>query len=222
MPLHSNMFGWDYVWRDFAESNKGKVVTEDKVDGDILALVVPAASGASLTITPTSNGTSVVLEFEATSDFVFSLYREKPLHQISKAFGMQDIVIGAKDFDSHFIIKANNEAALRQILIDATLRDLILTEETEDLRILHARSGFDPRWAVRPKHSVIAYSRPVLIDKLDHLSNVCQMLCLIATHLERLTLTGQRPIAEGGLAEVAPTEDQHTSRKLHSPLLDRK
>ena len=69
-------------------------------------------------------------------------------------------------------------------------------------------------------YSVIAYSRPVLIDKLDHLSNVCQMLCTIATHLERLSLSGNRSIPEGGLFEAK--EDQQTSRKLHSPLLDRK
>jgi len=215
------MFGWDYVWRDFADGRKGEVVTEDnKPDGDIHAIVVPIGSGAVLTFTPTSSGTSAVVDFEATSDFIFSLYREKPLHQISKAFGMQDIVLGAKDFDSHFIVKSNNEAVLRQIMIDAKLRDLILQEETEDLRILPAGAGFDPRWVVRANHSVIAYSRPVLIDKLDHMNNVCELLCGIASHLERLALSANGARPNGGTFEA--NEDQHTSRKLHSPLLDRK
>lgn len=215
MSLHSNMFGWDYVWRDFAETKKGEVITEgNRPDGEIQGLVVPAVGGATVSITPVSAGTAAVIDFAPSGDFMFSIYKERPLHHLSKAFGMQDIVIGDKQFDSQFIIKSNNEAQLKQLFADKALRDLILSEDTADLRILPEEAGFDPRWMVRPSCSVIVYSRPVLIDHFDHLEGIYNILCKTLNHLEHLGL---------GKAAVNGSADQSTtSGKLHSPLLDRR
>lgn len=221
MKLHTNIFGWDYVWREFAQSRGGEVVNEgNRTDGEVTALIVPSGSGeASVTFTPVPSGCTAVIHFQPVTDFMFSLYTERPLHQINKAFGMQDIVIGAKDFDAKFIIKSNQEAALRQIFLDASLRDLILNEETCDLRILTPDAGYDPRWIVAPGHSVVAFARASLMDKYEQLDNVYEILCRIAGHMERLRLghTNRSIVLE----PEAESANKPVSGKLHSPLLDR-
>lgn len=188
MSLHSNMFGWDYVWRDFADSRGGEIVGDKRgSEGEILAIVVPAENGAKVTFTPTSSGTAAVIDYKATDDFAFNLYREKPLDGVSKMFGMQDIVVGAREFDSHYIIKANNESVLKQIL-DPKVRDLIMLEDTADLRNLPSNAEFDPRWVIAPGHSAICYNRLAMIDKHDQLKSVYDLLCSIARHLMRLSV----------------------------------
>lgn len=221
MKMHSNMFGFEYSWRDFSDSKKGQVFTEQKNgDGEILSLVVPAAAGGgTVTFTPMPSGTSAVIDFAPVADFNFTLYQEKPVHQVNKVFGMQDIVIGVKDFDRRYIIKSNDELATRQLLSDANLRELIIVEDAADLRVLPPDSVFDPRWVVRPEHAVIAYSRNALVDKYDQLEAVYRLLNTIVMQLQQLSLAHDGAV-NVGRSQHEPNE-QAAPRKLHSPLLDR-
>jgi hypothetical protein len=217
MSLHSNMFGWDYVWRDFAETMGGQIT--EGPDGEVLAITVPAPGKAVVTFTPVSSGTAAAIHYEAVDEFAFQIYKEKPFDSVSKVFGMQDIVVGAPDFDPHFIIKSNNESVLKQILHDETIRELILLQDVADLRTLPGNAQFDPRWVVPPGHSAIVYNRLAAVDKNDQLSGVFDMLCKIVVHLERIGLAGtgrqvpaHQPEAVGAVS---------TAKRLHSPLLDR-
>jgi len=220
MKMHSNMFGFEYSWRDFADSKGGRIFTENNTeDGDILALVVPAiAGGGTVTFTPVSSGTAAVIDFGPLSDFNFTLYREKPLHQVNKVLGMQDIVIGDPEFDRRYIIKSNNEGYLKELLSNFNVRELIITEDAVDLRILPPDSVFDPRWQVRIDHALIAYHRDAMIDKYDQLESVYKLLNGLVAQLQEMSLSsdGTVPIK----AEHEPNENE-APRRLHSPLLDR-
>jgi len=55
----------------------------------------------------------------------FKIYREGFFSSIGKFFKMQDIEIGDASFDDQFIIKGNNEAKIKLLLNDATLKQLI-------------------------------------------------------------------------------------------------
>jgi hypothetical protein len=221
MKMHSNMFGYEYSWNDFADSKQGQIFKENnKEDGEILSLVVPAAAGGgTITFTPVSSGTAAVIDFGPITDFSFTLYQEKPMHQLNKAFGMQDIVIGIKEFDRRYIIKSNNEKGLKQLLSDANLRELIIIEDAADLRILPPDSVFDPRWVIRPEHAVVVYHRSASIDKYDQLDSVYRLLNGIVQQMQQMSLAhdGSMP---SGKSQHEPNE-REAPRKLHSPLLDR-
>jgi hypothetical protein len=218
--MHSNMFGFEYSWRDFADSKGGRIYTENnKEDGEILSLVVPAAAGGgTVTFTPMSFGTAAVVDFAALGDYHVTIYQEKPMHSLNKVFGMQDIVIGIREFDRRYVIKSNSEPATKDLLSDAQLRELIIAQDTADLRILPPDSVFDPRWSIRPDCAVVAYHREALIDKYDQLESIHRMLGGIVLHLQRMGLahSGDLPAK----SQHEPNE-REAPRKLHSPLLDR-
>jgi hypothetical protein len=222
MKMHSNMFGYEYSWRDFADSKQGQIFAEhDNGEGEIQSLVVPATvGGGTVTFTPMSNGTSAIIDYASVADFNFTLYQEKPMHQLNKALGMQDIVIGVKEFDRRYIIKSNDESSTKQLLANADLRELIIVQDAADLRVLPPDSVFDPRWVIRPDHAAIVYSRNALLDKYDQLEEVFKLLNAIVHQLQ------QQSLAHDGSVSVGKSQHQpderEAPRKLHSPLLDRK
>ncbi|MBY0357558.1 MAG: hypothetical protein K2W82_06105 [Candidatus Obscuribacterales bacterium] len=214
MKFHTNMFGWEYVWRDFADSCGGEIVTETKdKDSAIVSLSVPALDKAStITITPTAAGTSAVIHYQPTSEFAFSLQIEKLIHQFGKALGLQDLQVGDKEFDHKFLIQANNEAMLKFILDDAKLRELLLLEETTEFRMVTEPSTFDQRWLVPANQHVLLYSRAVLIDKFEHLESVCKLLYRAVERLAE---------AHAVITGVSEEKEENRSGRLNSPLLKR-
>lgn len=57
--------------------------------------------------------------------FRFSIYRKNIFSGIGKFFGLQDIEVGYPEFDDNFIIKGNNEEAVRALFDNVTIRELI-------------------------------------------------------------------------------------------------
>lgn len=213
MKFHTNMFGWEYVWRDFADAFGGEVVTENKAqDADILSLIVPSADKTStITITPTAYGTAAVTHYAPVSNFVFAIQTEKFIHQFGKAVGLQDIQIGDRDFDSKFLIQSNSEETLKFILDDAKLRQLMIDEEVTDLRMVTDTHSYDQRWIVPAKQHVLMYSRPVLVDKFEHLESICKILHTTAQRLAQASVV---------CLTVEETDHQNNKGRLRSPLLN--
>lgn len=212
MSLHSNMFGWDYVWRDFADARGGEVITEGRDgSGDVLAVIVPTDLGP-VTFTPVSSGTAAAIAYDAQCDFAFNLYKQKPLDSVSKVFGMQDIVIGDTNFDKQFVIQSNNPTALTNILKHAGLRDLLMLEDTADIRNLPSNAAFDPRWSIPAGHSAVVYNRLAMIDKHDQLDGVLKVLYTFVALMNAEGVSG---------AATNVGSDGPVSKRLHSPLLNR-
>jgi hypothetical protein len=65
----------------------------------------------------------------------FSIYRRGLFSDIAKRFGMQDIEVGDPAFDRDFIVKATDEALVRGLLANATIRDLIARQPKIHLSI---------------------------------------------------------------------------------------
>jgi hypothetical protein len=57
--------------------------------------------------------------------FEFRIYRRKAGSNILKAFGMQDVVVGFKQFDDDFIIQGNDERKLKALFHNDLIRRLI-------------------------------------------------------------------------------------------------
>ncbi|HEY0055388.1 MAG TPA: hypothetical protein VGB63_08535 [Pedobacter sp.] len=61
------------------------------------------------------------------SNFRFTIHNEGFKDEIAKIFGMQDIVLGYKDFDEKFIIKTNDENKTATLFADPELRATLLS-----------------------------------------------------------------------------------------------
>ncbi len=56
----------------------------------------------------------------------FALSREGFFQRLGKRFGLQDIQIGDKAFDDHFLIKGNDKTQIKRLFGDAEFRQLLL------------------------------------------------------------------------------------------------
>ncbi|MBC8054628.1 MAG: hypothetical protein H7Y13_16335 [Sphingobacteriaceae bacterium] len=60
-------------------------------------------------------------------NFRFSIYNEGFTEEIGKFFGMQDFLLGYRNFDQRFIIKTNNEQKLSSLFADMNVRDTLIS-----------------------------------------------------------------------------------------------
>lgn len=63
----------------------------------------------------------------AHNGFRFAVHTKHITDAIGKLFGMQDVVIGYADFDDKLIIKTNNEAKVKSLFSDASVRAILLS-----------------------------------------------------------------------------------------------
>ncbi len=59
------------------------------------------------------------------SNFRFMLRRQNILQEVGKLLGMQDVTVGDREFDDHFIIKAMDEAKIRLLFSEKAVRDVL-------------------------------------------------------------------------------------------------
>lgn len=59
------------------------------------------------------------------NDFRFAIYPQGVIEEVGKFFGMQDVILGYKEFDDKFIIKTNYETKVQQLFADEKVRNLL-------------------------------------------------------------------------------------------------
>ncbi|WP_207425178.1 hypothetical protein [Pedobacter sp. SYSU D00535] len=58
-------------------------------------------------------------------DFRFSIHPQGFIDELGKFFGMQDAVLGYREFDEKFVVKTNQEGKAEAIFSDASTRELL-------------------------------------------------------------------------------------------------
>jgi hypothetical protein len=67
--------------------------------------------------------------------FRFHVYRKSIFSDVGKLLGMQDIEVGVQPFDANFIVKANDEVRIIQLLCNPRLRALIERQPRISFRV---------------------------------------------------------------------------------------
>jgi hypothetical protein len=215
MKLHSNIYGWEYVWQEFATEKGGETIMGD--DSQIAALRIPMKEhGSTMLVVPTSQGTAVIAHFRKGKaiKFAMHLFVERLIHRIEKAFGLQDLKLGDPSFDNRFIIQSNSPEILAHIFGDAALRQAILAEGVTELSIIPGDAKIDYRWEIPAGHDVIIYCVDALIDKYDHLNASYQVLSALLNQLKSAGVVGNQ-------SETLSAPAVQKKGKLNSPLLGR-
>lgn len=227
MTFHSDLFGWDYVWRHFADAKGGQAIEHSEGAG-LGGLTLPHSEAApAMLITPfvhhgkkKSKGTTVVTYFQGGDEFKFSIQTEKLTDQVGKAFGMQDVQIQDAAFDSKFLIQGNDEARIQRLFENPTLRDALLFQSPSQMRIETDPAHFDPEWNVPHGYSVLVSRYDHLFGKIDELETA---MSVIATTVEQLAVLGAvrgRTAMRVNQPQEVAEQPKTQSHKLHSPLLD--
>jgi hypothetical protein len=118
------------IWRQLSEQIGGRFV-----DGGIWKADKVEAAHREWTVTldtyAVSTGKAVVIFTRMRAPYVnpdafrFTIYRKSIFTGMGKLLGMQDIDIGVEDFDREFVVKANDEGKVRQLLMHPEIRALI-------------------------------------------------------------------------------------------------
>jgi hypothetical protein len=61
----------------------------------------------------------------ARNEFRFVIYRETVIDEIGKFFGMEDAVLGYKEFDDHFVVKTTMEEKAAMLFADPGVRNTL-------------------------------------------------------------------------------------------------
>ncbi len=225
MKFHSNMYGWEYVWRDFADTKGGQVVSDTSKENDpIICMHIPVeGTSTHVTITPfavkgksKTEGTSASLHYTPKEHFAFVIRTEKGIHQIGKAVGkLQDIQLGDQQFDHKYLIQGTDDGKVRNLFSDMKLRDLILQNNLTELHLHSSGDDLPAEHKIPPgKHSVV-YSHDQRLDKFDQLEAMFDILTSVVHRIGAIPA-----LAPDYVAEENQEEEVGTSKRLHSPLLD--
>jgi len=74
--------------------------------------------------------------------FLFQIRRKNMLSPVGKFLGVQDIQLGDEFFDEQFIIKANNEDVIKDLLSNEDLKNYISYQPKVLLKIAHEETFF--------------------------------------------------------------------------------
>jgi hypothetical protein len=78
--------------------------------------------------------------------FRFTIYRRGFFSEVAKFFGMQDLEIGDEAFDHDFILKANDETKIRELLSRPHLRGLLQSQKEVLLTVKDNEGWFGPNF----------------------------------------------------------------------------
>ena len=84
-----------------------------------------------------SAATSFTAAVTSTHDFRFALHHQGLIDSAGKFFGMEDVVIGYKEFDDALIIKTNDRERTRRIFSDEEARKVFQSLRSFTLRLVH-------------------------------------------------------------------------------------
>jgi len=80
--------------------------------------------------------------FLSKTGFLFQIRRKNMLSPVGKFLGIQDMQLGDEFFDEQFIIKANNEHVIKDLLSDEELKNYISYQPKVLLKIVHEETFF--------------------------------------------------------------------------------
>jgi hypothetical protein len=123
--------------------------------------------------------TRMRVPFIYLKDMYFKIYKKSIFSSIGKSLGMQDIAIGNNTFDQKYILKGNDEAGIKSLFLDSTIRLLIETQSRFKLEIKDRKKS-----GITNERELIFITSSVIKDK-ERLKNLFELFKKIMDELER-------------------------------------
>jgi hypothetical protein len=123
----------DEIWRQLSDEIGGEFVEgsftkSSRVKVQIKEWVVTLDTFTVSTGNSSTTYTRMRAPYVNPDQFRFTIYRRSVFSNLGKLLGMQDVSIGEAAFDEAFIIKANDEAKVRQLFQIAKLREMVASQ----------------------------------------------------------------------------------------------
>ena len=120
-----------------------------------------------------------------TERFNFAIYHMTLWDQLKTLMGGQDVRVGDPELDDNFIVRSNNEAKVRELLANESLRRMLKDEPRVVLHVRPSQGWFDP--AYPPDVDMLE----LLVDgEVTDLARLKRLFWLFATTLHQLCAIG--------------------------------
>ena len=148
--------GWfgpskDELWRQLSQEIGAEFVEGGFWKGSkVQAHVVPWT--VTLDTCTESSGKSAVTYTRMRAPYVnpegfrFMIYRKNLFSDLGKFLGMQDIEVGAPEFDEAFIIKGNDESKVHDLFANSKIRQMIQDQPKFRLEVKDSEGWFGPKF----------------------------------------------------------------------------
>lgn len=195
MKLHSRIYGWKYVWMEFADEYQASVDDPNPDSShERMSLMVPVKERPwtiVFTMQPAkktaSQATTVDVSFTAKEDFKIALHRQKWVDGVGKLMGMQDIEIGDPEFDSEFIIKGSDDKLVKKILEPDLLRRAILDEPSLQLSAAVEQDQKAPSSKALHDHSgTLSVRCEGALDDFERMKAIYELVCALLEQFVRV------------------------------------
>lgn len=123
--------------------------------------------------------------------FRFTIYRKSIFSGIGKVLGMQDVEIGHEPFDDDFIIKGTDEAKLRRLFANPTLRELVATQPQIKLTVKDDEGYFGPTFPDGVDE--LEFTVTGVIKDLERLKRLYELFAETLDQLCRIGIAYERP-----------------------------
>jgi hypothetical protein len=129
--------------------------------------------------------TTLKVPFAASSDFRFRITQEGIFSAVGKYLNFNDIETNDKKFDNEFYIKGNDETLVKRMLIDDSIRKIMLSLKEMDLEVT-ADTG---SWGTDLPHRVLILKYECL-GVIKDVNTIEKILILLSKILDRLLEMG--------------------------------
>lgn len=126
--------------------------------------------------------TRIRAPFVNKNGFRFTIYRKGFFSKFGKLFGMQDVDVGDAAFDKAFVIKGNDESALRLLFANEAIRRLIEQQPKCHLTVWHEEG----RWfQSRLPEGVdeLCFRVPSVVTNLEQLNSLHELFVEVLNRL---------------------------------------
>ena len=139
------------VWRQLSDEVGASYVDGGFLKGDKVK-VTHGEWTVTLDTFAVSTGKSTIVYTRMRAPYVnpdgfrFTVYRRGMFTGVAKWLGMQDLEIGDERFDHDFVIKANDEAKVRELLGSPKVRELLDRQKAVHFTVKDDEGWFGPRF----------------------------------------------------------------------------
>jgi hypothetical protein len=132
--------------------------------------------------------------FPNPSGFRFSIHRASLFSYLGTLLGMQDIQVGYPEFDEAFVIKSNNEAAVKTLCGSERLRALVTAQPKFQLSVHDDEGWFGTKYP--PMVDVLVFN---VADRIREVERLKGLYDVFAETLDQLSEMGLAGSGTGGV-----------------------
>ncbi len=194
--IYEWIFGKSYqeVWKQFAKENNGTFILANGANEDCVEILyhdfkISFDTYIHVIVVGSSSRvfecTRVKVELILPDNIKFKITKQDTLDTIGKIFGLQDIVIGDKEFDRAFLVKGNEEFKIQQLFSGDNLRYQMLSQKDIRLEISDNTNPFDEK--IQEGNSLLFYLSEEKIKNIEQLNSLYKLFTELLNQLMKIS-----------------------------------